>query len=47
MSRGMKKGLDTRKFDRCVTKVKRKGTAKNAYAVCNASMGGKRKGRKG
>jgi hypothetical protein len=38
-----KKGLSTKKFDRCVTKVKRKGGAKNPYAVCNASMGGKSK----
>lgn len=41
MPRGVKKGLDSRKFDWCVTKVKSKGGAKNAYAVCNASMGGK------
>jgi hypothetical protein len=47
MPRGMKKGLDTKKFDRCVSKVKSKGSSKNAYAVCNASMGGKSKsGRK-
>ena len=30
-------------FDRCVTKVKSKGGAKNPYAICNASMGGKSK----
>ena len=43
----MKKGLDSRKFDRCVEKVERKsGDKVNPYAVCNASMGGKRKGKK-
>ncbi len=31
------------KFDRCVRKVKAAGTARNAYAVCNASMKGKSK----
>ena len=42
MPRGVKKGLDTKKFDRCVTKVKRKSGKKvNPYAVCNASMSGK------
>jgi hypothetical protein len=41
MPQGKKKGLSTKKFDRCVTKVKRKGGAKNPYAICNASMGGK------
>jgi hypothetical protein len=41
MPRGMKKGLNTKKFDRCVTKVKKKGGGKNPYAICNASMGGK------
>jgi len=47
MPRGVKKGLNTRKFDRCVSKVKSKGSAKNAYAVCNSSMGRKSKsGRK-
>ena len=42
MPQGKKKGLSTKKFDRCVTKVKRKGGAKNRYAICNA-MGGKSK----
>jgi len=42
MPRGVKKGLNTKKFDRCVTKVKRKsGKKTNPYAVCNASMSGK------
>ncbi|HEX2068366.1 MAG TPA: hypothetical protein VHF08_06655 [Nitrososphaeraceae archaeon] len=46
MPRGMKKGLDTQKFDRCVTKVKRKsGKQANPYAVCNATMGDKSKGK--
>jgi len=40
---GKKKGLDTKKFDRCVTKVKQKSGVKNPYAICNASMGGKSK----
>jgi hypothetical protein len=43
MPQGKKKGLSTKKFDHCVTKVKRKGGAKNPYAICNASMGGKSK----
>ena len=43
MPQGKKKGLSTKKFDRCVTKVKSKGGAKNPYAICNASMGGKSK----
>lgn len=44
MPRGIKKGLDVKKFDRCVTKVKRKSGKKvNPYAVCNASMSGKSK----
>ena len=41
MPRGKKKGLSTEKFDRCVTKVKRKRGAKDPYAICNASIGGK------
>lgn len=40
MPRGVKRGLDSAKFDRCVRKVKGKSGAKNAYAVCNASMSG-------
>ena len=45
MPRGVKKGLDSRKFDRCVLKVKKRSGKKaaNPYAVCNASMGGKAK----
>jgi hypothetical protein len=46
MPRGMKKGLDTKKFDRCVTKVKTKsGKQANPYAVCNSIMSGKSKGK--
>jgi hypothetical protein len=44
MPRGMKKGLNTAKFDRCVSKVKSpSGKKANPYAVCNATMGGKSK----
>jgi len=47
MPRGVKKGLNSKKFDRCVTKVKRKSGKKvNPYATCNASMSGKTKHRK-
>jgi hypothetical protein len=47
MPRGVKKGLNSKKFDRCVTKVKRKSGKKvNPYAVCYASMSGKSKHRK-
>jgi hypothetical protein len=46
MPRGMKKGLDTKKFGRCVSKVKsRSGKSANPYAVCNATMSGKSKGK--
>ena len=44
MPRGMKKGLDTKKFDRCVMEVKNKsGKEANHYAVCNSTMSGKSK----
>ncbi len=43
MPRGVKKGVSKQKFERAVKKVKRKGTAKNPYAVANAKLG--RKGR--
>lgn len=47
MARGVKKGLNSKKFDRCVTKVKRKSRKKvNPYAICNASMSGKTRHRK-
>ena len=46
MPRGMKKGLDTKKFDRCVSKVRsRSGKSANPYAVCNATMSGISKGK--
>jgi len=37
MPRGKKKGLSTKKFDRCVKKVGT-GGGKNPYAICNAGM---------
>lgn len=44
MPSGIKKGLNAKNFDKCVTKVKRKsGNKANPYAVCNASMSGKSK----
>ncbi|HLN34672.1 MAG TPA: hypothetical protein VK250_05250 [Nitrososphaeraceae archaeon] len=47
MPRGMKKGLDSKKFDRCVEKVENKsGDKVNPYAVCNASLSGKIKRKK-
>ena len=44
MPRGVKKGVNKRKFDRTVSKIKRRGGAKNPYAVANAKLG-KRKRR--
>jgi hypothetical protein len=41
MPRGVKKGVSERKFDRAVSKIKRKGGAKNPYAVANAKLGRK------
>jgi hypothetical protein len=47
MPRGVKRGLNTMKFDICVTKVKTKSGKKvNPYAVCNASMSGKTRHKK-
>jgi hypothetical protein len=47
MPRGVKKGADSNKFDRCVDKVKDKSGKKvNPYAVCNASMSKKSKSKK-
>jgi hypothetical protein len=43
MPRGVKKGVSKQKFERTVKKIKRKGGAKNPYAVANAKLG--RKGR--
>jgi hypothetical protein len=46
MPRGMKNGLDSQKFDRCVSKVKSSSGIKvNPYAVCYSTVGGKGKGR--
>jgi hypothetical protein len=41
MPRGVRKGVSERKFDRTVSKIKRKGGAKNPYAVANAKLGRK------
>jgi hypothetical protein len=42
--RGVKKGVSKQKFEKTVNKIKRKGSAKNPYAVANAKLG--RKGSK-
>jgi hypothetical protein len=39
--RGVKKGISKQKFERTVNKIKRKGSAKNPYAVANAKLGRK------
>ena len=39
--RGVKKGVSKQKFERTVKKIKRKGSAKNPYAVANAKLGSK------
>jgi hypothetical protein len=41
MARGVKKGVSKQKFERTVKKIKRKGNAKNPYAVANAKLGRK------
>ena len=41
MARGVKKGVSKQKFERTVKKIKRKGSAKNPYAVANAKLGRK------
>lgn len=46
MPRGVKKGVSKRKYDRAVSKIKRRGGARNPYAVANAKLGNKGKGRK-
>ena len=38
MARGVKKGVSKQKFERTVKKIKRKGSAKNPYAVANAKL---------
>jgi hypothetical protein len=48
MPRGVKKGVSKQKFERTVKKIKRKGSAKNPYAVANAKLRRKSKsGRSG
>jgi hypothetical protein len=47
MARGVKKGVSRRKFDRTVSKIKRKGGARNPYAVANAKLGSKGKSKSG
>ncbi len=46
MPRGVKKGVSKQKFERTVKKIKRKGSAKNPYAVANAKLGRKGKSRR-
>jgi hypothetical protein len=41
MPRGVKKGVSKQKHERTVSKIKRKGSAKNPYAVANAKLGNK------
>jgi hypothetical protein len=41
MPRGVEKGVSKQKFERTVNKIKRKGSAKNPYAVANAKLGRK------
>jgi hypothetical protein len=41
--RGVKKGVSEEKFEKTVKKIKRKGSAKNPYAVANAKLGHKSK----
>jgi hypothetical protein len=43
VARGVKKGVSKQKFERTVKKIKRKGSAKNPYAVANAKLGRKGK----
>jgi hypothetical protein len=42
MPRGVKKGVSKQKFERTVKKTKRKGSAKNPYAVANAKLKGRK-----
>jgi hypothetical protein len=44
--RGVKKGVSKQKFERTVNKIKRKGSAKNPYAVANANLRRKSSSRK-
>jgi hypothetical protein len=36
-----------KKLDRCVSKVRAKGKAKNPWAVCNAALGKKKTAKRG
>jgi hypothetical protein len=45
MARGVKKGVSRKKFERTVRKIKRKGGARNPYAVANAKLGSKGRGK--
>lgn len=45
MPRSEKKGVSEKKFVRTVKKIKRKGRAKNPYAVANAKLSGKSEGK--
>jgi len=38
MARGVKKGVSKQKYERAVKKIKRKGGARNPYAVANAKL---------
>ena len=38
VSKNAAPGINNKKFDSCVNKVKAKGSATNAYAVCNAAL---------
>lgn len=42
MPRGVKKGVSKQKFEKTVNKIKRKGSAKNPYAVANAKLEGRK-----
>ena len=44
MPRGVKKGVSKQKFEKTVNKIKRKGNAKNPYAVANAKLKGRKSG---
>jgi hypothetical protein len=44
--RGVKKGVSKQKFERTVNKIKRKGSAKNPYAVANTNLRRKSSSRK-
>ena len=45
MARGVKKGVSKQKHERAVRKIKRKGGARNPYAVANAKLKSKKRSR--